>query len=61
MNECYTCEEQLTPETTKDHDGMDEFNYWMALKLSPGIAHTFIKCDNCLEADIDIYLQNQEF
>lgn len=58
---CYTCSEELTAENTKDFGGKDEFNYRMAVKLSPSITETFIKCDDCFDTDIDIYLQNQEF
>jgi hypothetical protein len=58
---CYDCEETLTADNTRDHGGIDEFNHRMAIKLSPSIADTFIKCDDCFDKDIDIYLQNQEF
>jgi hypothetical protein len=58
---CYDCEEALTADNTRDHGGIDEFNHRMAIKLSPSIADTFIKCDDCFDKDIDIYLQNQEF
>jgi hypothetical protein len=58
---CYNCEETLTEENTSQYGGVDEFNYRMAVKLSPSITETFIKCDSCFDADIDIYLQNQEF
>ena len=56
---CYDCEEALTADNTRDHNGIDEFNYRMAIKLSPSIADTFIKCDNCFDADIDQYLEAQ--
>jgi len=58
---CYDCEEALTADNTRDHGGIDDFNHRMAIKLSPSIADTFIKCDDCFDKDIDIYLQNQEF
>lgn len=58
---CNDCEQELTPVNTEHHQGVDSFQHQMALKLSPSIAETFIKCDDCFEADIDIYLQNQEF
>lgn len=60
MNKCYTCEQELTTETTEQYQGIDQFNYDMAMKFSPSIANTFIKCDDCFEADIDNYLQTQE-
>lgn len=58
---CFDCEQELTEDNTSEFGGKDQYNYRMAEKLSPSIAETFIKCDDCFEADIDIYLQNQEF
>lgn len=58
---CFDCEQELTEDNTRDHGGIDDFNYRMATKLSLSIAETFVKCDDCFEADIDNYLQNQEF
>jgi hypothetical protein len=57
---CYDCEEALTPGNTQNHNGIDEFNHRMAKLLSPSIADTFIKCDDCFDADIDRYLEIQE-
>ena len=61
MKNCHTCEEELTGDNTIEFGGKDEYNYWMAVKLSPSIADSFIKCDNCFEADIDQYLESQAY
>ena len=58
---CYDCEQELTLANTEHHQGVDSFQYQMAIKLSPSIAETFIKCDDCFEADIDAYLDSQEY
>jgi hypothetical protein len=57
---CHDCEEALTADNTQNHSGVDEFNHRMATLLSPSIADTFIKCDDCFDADIDRYLEIQE-
>ena len=57
---CFDCEQELTEDNTRDYSGVDEFNHRMATLLSPSIAGTFIKCDDCFDADIDRYLEIQE-
>jgi hypothetical protein len=58
---CNECGQELTGDNTKEFGGKDEYNYRMAVKLSPSIAETFIKCDDCFEADIDQYLESQVY
>lgn len=58
---CNDCGQELTKENSTEFGGKDEYNYRMAVKLSPSIAETFIKCDDCFVADIDQYLESQAY
>ena len=61
MTKCYDCDVELAEENTKEFGGKDEYNYRMSEILSPSIADTFIKCDECFVADIDQYLESQAY
>ena len=56
---CYDCEADLTPENTKEHEGLDSTNLYASRSVGFNTtAEMFTKCDDCHNADIDNALEN---
>lgn len=57
---CYDCEADLTPENTSEFGGLDSGNLYASRSVGFNTtAEMFTKCDDCHNADIDRYLENQ--
>lgn len=57
---CWNCEADLTPENTSEFGGLDSGNLHASRSVGLNIpAEMFTKCDDCHNADIDRYLDNQ--
>ena len=58
--DCYSCECELTAENTAEFGGYDGSNHLSAQSVGLVIdTEFFINCDDCYNARIDRYLENQ--
>lgn len=57
---CWDCGDNLVDNNTVAYGGFDSGNYLLSTIYSPTTnKDTFLKCDTCFEADIDIYLESE--